>query len=169
VHFGLAQTGEEPGLGVDLQYALAVVLQVVVPRKQIFRERVEVERVALVAAFPKVLELDGKARLPSAVVGIEKDVFLVLQLIAEVSRQRGKALERFCAHDSNPDGFGKSCCIRPRLWVRRVSSLPFCAAIRSSSELRQVAMRSCSSGFGSGTGILSSIALFNFGCAMPVR
>src|SRR5690606_23045898 len=103
-----------------------------------------VERVALIAAFPKVLELDGKARLPNAVVGIEKDVFLVLQLIAEVFRQRGQARERSCTHVSSSDGFGKSCCIKLRLCVRRDSSLSLWAAIRLSSELRQVAMRYCS-------------------------
>src|SRR5690606_27276574 len=148
VHLHLAQAGEEPGRGVDLQHALAVVLQVVVPRKQIFRERVEVERVALIAAFPEVLELGGKARLPGAVVGINKDVFLVLQLIAEVLRQRGQARERSCTHVSSSDGFGKSCCMRPRLWVRRALSFSLCAAIRSSSELRQAAMRCCSTGSG---------------------
>src|SRR5690606_23023201 len=136
------------GLGVDFQHALAVVLQVVVPRKQIFRERVEVERVALITVFPKVLELGGKARFPGAVVGIEKNVFLVLQLIAEVPCQRGQARERSCAHDSNSHGFGKSCCMRPRLWVRRTSSLSLCAAIRSSIEERKVAIRACSSRFG---------------------
>ena len=47
------------------------------------------------------------------------------------------------AHDGT-SGDGKSCCIRPFLWVLRASSFWVCAAMSSSRLVRHEAMRCCS-------------------------
>src|SRR5665811_921801 len=98
VHLQLAQPGKESGIGVDLQGALAVALQVVVPREQVFGEGVEVERIAFIFIFrvlAKVLELRGQARLAHTVVGVEQDELLVLQYFAQVLGQRGQVVEGY--------------------------------------------------------------------------
>ncbi len=50
----------------------------------------------------------------------------------------------FFRHASTSTGVGKSCCIKPFLWVFSASSFLVCAAMRSSRVVRQSAMRCCS-------------------------
>ncbi|WP_419601670.1 hypothetical protein, partial [Thiolapillus sp.] len=71
------QTAEEARVGIHFQHPLTVVLQIIVPEKQIFGEGVEIECVArniftiLIYLLAQLFEGHGKPRLTGAVVGEE--------------------------------------------------------------------------------------------------
>ena len=107
VHLHRLETGEEARIRVERQLPLAVILQIVVPRKQVLGEGVEVERVALfglaigVHDFAEVLEGGGQPGLACAVIGVEHDELLVPQLLPQVCSEGVEVRERRCiAHDS---------------------------------------------------------------------
>jgi len=80
--------------GVHAQYALAVVLQVIVPGEEVLGEGVEVEGVARLVFLAQVLEGHGKARLAGAVVGEdENSLFLLLTQILRQRIEVGKGLD----------------------------------------------------------------------------
>ena len=133
------QAREETRFSIDLQHALAVVLEVVVPAEQVLGEGVEVERVAVVADLAEVLELGGKARLPRAVVGVEQDelpaiLSVAIHLIPQVLGEGRQVSEGGLVHASASAADGNSCCISPFLCFRSAASFSDWAAIRASND-----------------------------------
>ena len=109
---------------------LVVVLQIVVPRKEILGEGVEVERVRVLAvnAFSGFLELHAQPCFACTVVSVEH--YEVLPPADQVvSQARGqfthvrKAMNLWlAAHASAFAIEGNNCSISPLLWVLRPSS-----------------------------------------------
>ena len=97
------QPRKKTGSSIHFQHSRAVAVQIVIPGKQVFGERVEVERIPCIALLANVLKGHRKARLARTVVSVKQDEFLFSQLVAQVPGQRGKISKGFGGgHDPAP-------------------------------------------------------------------